>query len=145
MEAERPLEEDTTLSDSDDSSLEGTVEELQATMRQLYVASKEIRSEVSALYRRAVVEQIDWLEEPMIPKKGAVRAWCAAAGLPARPTLAEFLDTVYARAESLDLESRVLIVSAEDAKALWSGRRRLTVFEVVAALPTLLESSPREH
>lgn len=132
-EPELPEDEDSPL------PLEDVVDELAATMQTLYSASRQIRTQMKAVYRRAAAEQIDWMEEPRKPKKGAATAWCAAAGLPARPTISQFLDAVYSRAVSLDLESRVLIVTPEDARALWSGRQRLTVFEVVAALPTVLE------
>ena len=125
--------------EDEDTPLEDVVEDVQQTMRTLHEAARQIRGQMKALYRRAAAEQIDWMEEPMKPKKGGAAAWCATAGLPARPTMFQFLDAVYSRAVSLDLESRVLIVRPEDARALWAGRQRLTVMEVVAGLPDVFE------
>ena len=49
----------------------------------------------------------------------------------------DFLDACYAAAKSMDLESRVLVFGKADAAALWNGQRRLTVFEIIALLPSL--------
>jgi hypothetical protein len=124
-------------SDSDES-LSGVMDDFKKQMREIERASKSIDSQVTQLYTRAKEEAVDWLSESLTPKP-ALKAWLKSRGLPPRPNMDEFLDACYSAAKSMDLESRILIFHKADAVALWGGQRRLTVFEMVALIPTLFE------
>ncbi len=101
-------------------------------------ASREIRHQVRSVYRRARLEITDWMNTPLQPQSAA-RAWMRAAGLPAQPTLAQFLEKLFADAQSLDLTTRRLHFSQETADALWDGKRTVTIFEVIGDLPRLFK------
>jgi hypothetical protein len=49
----------------------------------------------------------------------------------------EFIDVCYDAAKSLDLESRVITFHRADANVLWNGQRRMTVFDLISAIPAL--------
>jgi len=78
------------------------------------------------------------LDEPLIPKP-RLREWLEANGHSNRISIDEFLDICYNTAKNMDLESRVLTFHTSDAVALWNGQRRLTVFDILAYIPTLFE------
>jgi hypothetical protein len=111
----------------DGETLTDIMEDLKEQMGKLAEASTEKR------------ELVEWMEEPMRPRTAAVRSWLAAHNLPPEPTLKAFLAACYAAATSLDLESRVITFNKKDAAALWGGEQRLTVFDLVARLPTVFE------
>lgn len=129
-----------TLDKLDDGeSLTDIMEDLKEQMTKIVEASTEVRGQVKSLFKRAKRELVEWMEEPMRPRTAAVKAWLAAHDLPPQPTLTEFLKACYAAATSLDLESRVITFNKKDAAALWDGEQRLTVFDLVARLPTVFE------
>jgi hypothetical protein len=123
----------------DGETLTDIMEDLKEQMGKLAEASTEIRGQVKSLFKRAKRELVEWMEEPMRPRTAAVRSWLAAHNLPPEPTLKAFLAACYAAATSLDLESRVITFNKKDAAALWGGEQRLTVFDLVARLPTVFE------
>jgi hypothetical protein len=124
-------------SDSDDS-LSEVMDDFKKQMKEIEKASQAIDTQVAKLYSRAKEESTDWLSESLRPKP-ALKAWLKSRGLPINPTMEEFLDACYSAAKSMDLESRVITFHRSDAAALWGGERRLTVFDVVARIPTLFE------
>ncbi len=123
----------------DGETLTDIMEDLKEQMGKLAEASTEIRGQVKSLFKRAKRELVEWMEEPMRPRTAAVRNWLAAHDLPPEPTLTAFLAACYTAATSLDLESRVITFNKKDAAALWVGEQRLTVFDLVARLPTVFE------
>jgi hypothetical protein len=125
-------------SDSDGESVSEVLKGLTAQMGQIDTMAKAIDSHVLSLYQRAKVETVDWMKEPLKPRRH-IQKWCALHGLSLRPTIEEFTDACFAAAWSLDLESRVLTFKKDDAATLWNGQRRLTVFDMIGRIPTLFE------
>jgi hypothetical protein len=125
-------------SESDGESVSDVLSGLKAQMQQIDVMAKSLDTHVLDLYRRAKTETVDWMNEPVKPRRH-IQKWCAVHGLGLRPTIAEFTDAVLEAAWSLDLESRILTFKKEDAAILWNGQRRLTVFDMIARVPTLFE------
>jgi hypothetical protein len=125
-------------SESDDESVSDVLSALKTQMEQIDVMAKSLDTHVLELYRRAKTETVDWMNEPVKPRRH-IQKWCALHGLGLRPTIAEFTDAVLAAAWSLDMESRVLTFKKEDAAVLWNGQRRITVFDMIARVPTLFE------
>lgn len=123
----------------DGESLDTLMTDLKEQIGKLAETTQDVRGQVKSLYKRAKRDLVEWMEEPMRPRTAAVRAWCGEHGLAEQPTLSAFLAACYAAAASLDLESRVLTFSKKDAAALWAGDQRLTVFELVARLPSVFE------
>lgn len=121
--------------DADADTLTSVMEDLKQQMAALAGAAGQIRGQVKSLFKRAKYESISWMDQPLTPKTPAVAKWCSQRQLPATPTLQQFLEAVFAAADSLDLETRVLTFSKKDAVSLWAGQRRLTVFELIAQLP----------
>jgi hypothetical protein len=107
-------------------------------MEQIDTMAKSLDSHVLGLYQRAKAETVDWMNEPLKPRRH-IEKWCALHGLGPRPTMDEFTDACFAAAWSKDLESRVLTFKKDDAAILWNGQRRLTVFDMIARVPTLFE------
>ena len=132
-------ESDGDSSDSDSGeSLKCIMRDFKKQMEDIDAATNLLTGQVAQLYTRAKVETTDWLNEPLLPKP-ALRDWLAAHELPPRPTLEEFFDVSLDSAKSLDLESRMVTFHRADAVALWGGRRRMTIFEVLSQIPTLFE------
>jgi len=125
-------------SDSEGESVSEVLRGLTAQMEQIDTMSKGLESHVLSLYERARLETVDWMKESLKPRRHILK-WCALHNLPSRPTIEEFTEACFAAAWSLDLESRVLTFKKEDAAILWNGRRRLTVFDMIALIPTLFE------
>jgi len=125
-------------SESDGESVSGVLQGLTEQMEKIDMMAKSLDTHVLALYQRAKVETVDWMKEPMKPRRH-IQKWCALHGLPLRPTIDEFTDACLAAAWTTDLESRVLTFKKEDAATLWNGQRRLTVFDMIGRIPTLFE------
>jgi hypothetical protein len=125
-------------SESDGESVSDVLHGLTEQMEQIDNMTKSLDSHVLALYQRARVETVDWMKEPMKPRRH-IQKWCALHGLGPRPTIDEFTDACLAAAWTTDLESRVITFKKEDAATLWNGQRRLTVFDMIARIPTLFE------
>jgi len=124
--------------DTDIESVSDVLAELKEQMRQVDTASKALDSHVVGLYHRAKLETVDWMNEPLRPRHH-IQKWCALHGLPSSPTVTELTDKCFSVAKSMDLESRVITFYKEDAAILWGGKRRITVFDMIARIPTLFE------
>jgi hypothetical protein len=124
------------LDDSDTESVGDVMSGLVAQMEQLVTASERIDDAVLNLYARAKAETVVWMQEPLRPNR-AVKAWCAKHRLPETPTIDELFTAILAIAQSLDYESRMLTFRRQDADMLWQGQQRLSIYEVIAKVPTL--------
>jgi hypothetical protein len=123
--------------DSEGETLYSVMDDLKKQVATLHAASGGVAGQMASLYERAKLEEVQWYDEPLEIRAAPVRTWAAKKKLPANPTLRDFLDTCFDSAISLDLETRVLHFTKEDAAALWGGQRRITIFEVIGLLPTL--------
>ena len=122
-----------------DEELESVMDDLKEQMHQLYVATNLIQTQVESLFQRAKEDTTDWRQEPMRPRS-ALRHWLETHGYSTVLTLDEFLDLCMSRAVRKDLETRTLTFKPEDATVLWKGQRRITVFQMMAAIPNLFHS-----
>lgn len=125
-------------SDSDDESVTDVLNELKEQMQNIDMMAKSLDATVTDLYKRAKAETVDWMEEPLTPRRH-IEKWCALHGLSNKPTISEFTDACLAAAWSTDLESRMLTFKKEDAAILWNGQRRITVFDMIRLIPTLFQ------
>ena len=126
-------------SESDDGeSVSEVFSELKAQMDQIDTMTRSLDSHVIGLYKRTKAESIDWMNEPLKPRRH-IQKWCAKHDLNERPTMNEFMDACFDSASSADLESRVITFNKDDAAILWNGKRRLTVFDILGLIPTLFE------
>ena len=124
------------IDDSDAESVGDVMSCLVAQMEELATASEKIDSAVLNLYERAKAETVVWMQEPLRPNP-AVKAWCQTHRLPETPTIDELSTAILAAAQSLDYESRMLTFRRQDADMLWQGQQRLSIYEVIAKVPTL--------
>jgi len=136
--ATEPLSESDTESVSEGESLGSIMGDLKAQMAAIDSVSTQLESHVGELYRRARRDTVDWMNEPLRPKPHIAK-WCGKHSLGATPTIAAFTDVCLEVAKSVDLDTRIITFHKEDAAILWHGKRRLTVFEMIAAVPTLFE------
>jgi len=132
-----PLESDSDP-DSDGPSLSDVLSEFKQQMTQIESVTKNLDTHVIDLYRRAKYETVDWMQEPL-KARAHIQKWCSLHGLPQNPTLDVFIDACFDAAVSIDLESRMITFKKDDAAILWNGRRRLSVFDIISAVPTLFE------
>jgi len=130
------MDTEESASDSEQEGLETVLSDLNAQMATIDSVSTQLTRHVTELFQRAKRETVDWMQEPLKPRAG-IDGWCRAQGLSATPTLEEFIDACFSAAVSLDLEARVVTMKKEDAEILWRGRRRMSVFEILASIPTL--------
>jgi len=125
-------------SEQEGESVSDVFKDLKEQMAQVEKIAKALDTEVVSLYKRATAETVDWMNEPLQPKSHIVE-WCAAHGLPEKPTINEFTDACFAAAKSMDMESRIMTFRTPDAAILWGGQRRVSVFELVRRIPNLFE------
>lgn len=118
-------------------TLKGVMSGLMEQMAELVKGAGAASTQVRAVFKRAKFQSTEWTQEPMKPRSAAVASWCEAHALPLKPTLTEFFGTALRAAKSVDLESRVVTFHRSDAKVLWNGETRLTVFDMIGALPNL--------
>ena len=130
-----PIDTDSD-SDSDSESVEGVMSGLVEQMKQLCEVSEKIDSTVLGLYARAKSESIVWMHEPLRPNP-TVKAWCSKHHLPSTPTINELTDAIFAVAQSLDYETRMLTFRRVDADMLWQGQQRLSIYDVITRVPGL--------
>ncbi len=127
-------------SDSDTDSDESIVEvlaNLRKQMDDVFGAAGSVRSQMKQLFRRAKTEITDWTVEPLQPKP-RIQKWLADRGV-TETTIEALLTAVFAAAESVDLESRVLTFKRPDAAALFQGERQVTLFDLIARVPEWVE------
>jgi hypothetical protein len=129
---------DSSSESSDDESLSLIVKDFAKNMENIEAVSKHIDSQILGLYARVKKESVDWLTESLKPTSN-VKAWLRSRGLKTRPSIDEFLDACYDAAKTMDLNTRTLTFHKADAAILWNGQRVLTVFDIVARIPTLFE------
>ena len=126
------------LSDLEDESesLTEVMAQIRTQMNEIELASTQVRSQMKGLYRRAKSEAVRWMTEPLTPKPH-VRSWMRQHRLPTTPTLEEFITAAFGAAVSLDMETRQCRFSRKDADLLWGGRQELSVFDMIALLPSV--------
>ena len=130
------VDSDEDNSDTDNSqSAKEILTDLRIQLEKLSVDSKEIRHQVRNVFRCAKVASVDWMNTPLQPRS-PYGNWMRQAGLPPAPTLTEFTEKLFGIAQTMDLAKRQLTFKQSDAEALWDGKRTITVFELMAALPT---------
>jgi hypothetical protein len=122
------------LDDSDTESVSDVMSGLVAQMEQLVTASERIDDAVLNLYARAKAETVSWMHEPLKPTP-IVAAWCKKNRVEAT-TIDSLSDAIFAMAQ-MDYESRMLTFRRQDADMLWQGQQRLSIYEVIARIPTL--------
>jgi hypothetical protein len=123
-------------SDSDDESMFAVMDEFKKSMESIVSETRLIDTQVKQLFQRAKKETTDWLNEPLRAKP-AVKVWLEDRGLSSPISIEQFIDACYSAAKTMDLETRMLTFSKEDAAILWEGRRRISVFELTAMIPAL--------
>lgn len=134
----RPQRDDSDPDSEEGESVSEVFNELKQQMSQIDAIAKSLDTQVIDLYRRSTAETVDWMNEPLRARPH-IQKWCVAHGLSSKPTMDEFTEVCFEAAKSMDLESRMLTFQKEDAAILWDGQRRLTVFELIARIPTLFE------
>jgi hypothetical protein len=123
---------------SDHESVDSIMDELKKQMMTIDSISTQIETHVTHLYCRSKVETTDWMHEPLRPKPHIAK-WCGKHGLSYSPTLDEFTDACFKASKSIDLDTRTITFHKEDAAILWHGKRRITVFDMIAFVPSLFE------
>ncbi len=126
-------------SESGTENLDAILAELKQQLHTVYTATKVAQVQVASLFQRAKEETTEWMMEPM-RARAPLRPWLEARGLSVTPTLEEFIDACMDAAVSMDLDTRTLTFKPEDAAILWKGQRRITVYQMMAAIPSLFHS-----
>jgi hypothetical protein len=123
---------------TDGESVSSIMDELKTQMATIDSISTQLETHVTDLYRRSKAETTDWMHEPLRPKPHIAK-WCGQHELPDSPTLDAFTEACFKAAKSIDLDTRTITFHKEDAAILWHGKRRMTVFDMIAFVPTLFE------
>jgi len=124
-------------SESDDEeSMSVIMKQFKESMESIVNETALIDARVKQVFRRAKKETTDWLNEPF-DVKPAVKAWLHERGLPSPISIEQLIDACYSAAKTMDLETRMLTFSREDAAVLWDGHRRITVFDMTTRITNL--------
>jgi hypothetical protein len=123
-------------SESDEESIFAVMNEFKQSMESIVQGAKVVDARVRRIFQRAKKESTDWLNEPLAAKP-AVKTWLEQRGLSSPISIEQFIDACYSAAKTMDLETRILTFSKEDAAILWEGKRRITVFEMTSMIPAL--------
>jgi hypothetical protein len=119
-------------------SMKEIMGDLRVMAGQIDCISQGVGADLSRLLYRMKAETVTWMVEPLRPSH-KIREWCTRHSLPANPTIDSFMDACFEAATSIDLETRMLTFSKEDAVVLWGGVQRLSIFDIVASIPTLFQ------
>lgn len=114
------------------------LEVLKVQVLQLDTITQSIDKGLLDLFYRVKCENTDWMTEPLRPET-KILAWCRKNNLPDTPNVDTFIDACFANATSIDLETRMLTFTKEDAIALWNGEQRVSIFEIIASMPRLFK------
>lgn len=120
-------------------NLETILSGLREQLADLAGSTRSVRHQVKGLFARAKSETTEWWSEPLAPTSPELIKWLKKRGAPTEPTLDEFIEQVMAAATSLDLESRLMTFAKKDAAILFEGQTQITVYELLAKLPTFFE------
>lgn len=120
-------------------NLETILTGLREQLADLAGSTRSVRHQVKGLFARAKSETTDWWSEPLAPISSELTKWLKKHGAPTEPTLEEFVEQVMAAATSLDLESRTMTFAKKDAAVLFEGQTQVTVYELLAKLPSFFE------
>ena len=126
-------------SEEDTEKLDAILAELKQQLHTVYTATKVAQVQVASLFQRAKEETTEWMMEPM-RARATLRPWLEARELSVTPTLDQFIDACMDAAVSMDLDTRILTFKPEDAAVLWKGQRRITVYQMMAAIPSLFHT-----
>jgi hypothetical protein len=129
---------DTEQDSSDEESLTMVMSSFTEHMVSVDELTQALDSQVRNTLSRLKRETIDWLTEPLMPKP-PVKEWLEKHGQSSPISMEQFLDTCYSAAKTMDLESRMLTFSIDDAAVLCNARRRISLFDLVANLPNLFD------
>ena len=117
-------------------SMKEIMGEMVVQMSQVDCITRMIENDLNSLIYRMRCETVTWMTEPLMPSK-KIEEWCNAHNLSQNLSIDSFMDACFEVATSIDLETRMLTFSKEDAGVLWGGRQRLSIFDLIASLPTL--------
>jgi len=127
-----------TEDDAEHDSLSEMVEVLKVQVSQLDTITRSIDKGLVDLFYRVKCETTDWMAEPLRPES-SILAWCRKNKLSDTPNVDSFIDACFANATSIDLETRMLTFTKEDAVVLWNGEQRVSIFEIIASMPRLFK------
>jgi hypothetical protein len=127
-----------TEDDAEHESLTEVLETLKVQVSQLDMITRSLDKSVIDLFYRVKCETTNWMEEPLRPES-RILAWCRKNNLPDTPTIEVFIEECFAHATSIDLETRMLTFTKEDAVVLWDGQQRVSIFDIIASLPRLFD------
>lgn len=125
-----------TEDDGEHESLTEVLEVLKVQVSQLDTITSSLEKCVGDLFYRVKCETTNWMTEPLVPES-KILAWCRKNNLPDTPTIDTFIEECFAHATSIDLETRMLTFTKEDAVVLWNGQQRVSIFDIIASVPRL--------
>ena len=125
-----------TEDDAEHESLSEVLETLKVQVSQLDVITRSLDNSILELFYRVKCETTNWMEEPLRPES-KILGWCRKNNLPDTPTIDIFIEECFAHATSIDLETRMLTFTKEDAVVLWNGQQRVSIFDIIASVPRL--------
>jgi hypothetical protein len=127
-----------TEDDAEHESFSELLEVLKVQALQINTISQNVEKGVVDLFYRVKCETTDWMKEPLKPEP-SILAWCRKNNVSDTPNIDSFMDACFAIATSIDLETRILTFAKDDAVVLWNGQQRVSIFDIIAHVPTLFK------
>jgi hypothetical protein len=127
-----------TEDDAEHEPLSEVLEVVKVQVSQLDTITRNLEKGIHELFYRVKCETTDWMTEPLKPES-KILAWCRKNNLPDTPSIDTFIDVCFAHATSIDLETRMLTFTKDDAVVLWNGQQRVSIFEIIASVPRLFK------
>jgi hypothetical protein len=114
---------------SEDSGDEAPIQPLAMTASTLLPLMNSLEADMSSLSKKVTADSVTWLRAPVIPVTDALQGLWLRYGVPSSSSIHTLLNAIFDNAKSVDLASRVIQFSDEDAVSL--GLNSMTIYELL--------------
>jgi hypothetical protein len=114
---------------SEDSGDEAPIHPLAMTASTLLPLVNSLEADMNSLSKKVSADSVTWLRAPVIPVTDALQGLWLRYGIPEKSSIHALLNVIFENAKSVDLGSRTVKFSDEDAVSL--GLNSMTIYELL--------------
>jgi len=114
---------------SEDSGDEAPIHPLAMTASTLLPLVNSLEADMNSLSKKVSADSVTWLRAPVIPVTDALQGLWLRYGIPEKSSIHALLNAIFDNVKSVDLSSRTIQFSDEDAVSL--GLTSMTIYELL--------------
>ena len=114
---------------SSDSGSNSPIQPLAVTASTLIPLMNSLEADMNSISAKITTDRVSWLQAPVIPVTDALQGLWLRYGIPEKSSIHVLLNAVFENAKSVNLGSRTIQFSDEDASGL--GRASMTIYELL--------------